>query len=111
MPKQLRNSTHLPGWAEGGKKMIVHGTVYRKDKATVAPNVIVYIYHTDGKGYYSHSPGQVDGKRHGHLRGWVKTGCDGKYTFYTTLPAPYPERNNPSHIHPVIKEPALMSII
>ncbi|MEO7214981.1 intradiol ring-cleavage dioxygenase [Mucilaginibacter sp.] len=107
MPKQLSNSTHLPGWAKGGKKMIVEGTVYRKDKRTVAPNIIVYIYHTDSKGYYSQLPGQVNGKRHGHLRGWVKTGCDGKYTFYTTMPAPYPERNNPAHIHPVIKEPGI----
>jgi protocatechuate 3,4-dioxygenase beta subunit len=107
MPKHLSNTSHLPGWAEGGKKMIVEGTVYRRDKRTVAPNVIVYIYHTDSKGYYSQLPGQVNGKRHGHLRGWVKTGCDGKYTFYTTIPAPYPERNNPAHIHPVIKEPGI----
>ncbi|OOQ61304.1 dioxygenase family protein [Mucilaginibacter pedocola] len=107
MPSNLSNKAYLPGWTAGGKKLIVEGTVYRKDGHTVAANVILYIYHTDSKGYYSASPGQVNGKRHGHLRGWLKTGCDGKYTFYTTMPAPYPERNNPAHIHPVIKEPGI----
>ena len=105
MPAVLTNTTHLPGWDTGAQKLIVEGTVYRKDKRTVAPNVIVYIYHTDNRGYYSQWPGQVNGKRHGRLRGWVKTGSDGKYRFYTTMPAPYPGRDNPAHIHPVIKEP------
>lgn len=107
MPRKLSNTTYLPGWAGGTQKMIVEGTVYRKDGHTVAPGVIVYIYHTDSKGYYSPSLGQVNGKRHGHLRGWVKTGCDGKYRFYTSMPAPYPQHDNPAHIHPVIKEPGI----
>jgi protocatechuate 3,4-dioxygenase beta subunit len=107
MPGKLNNTTYLPGWKTGEQKLIVQGTVYRNDKRTVAPNVIVYIYHTDSKGYYSPLAGQVNGKRHGHLRGWIKTGCDGKYTFYTNMPAAYPERNNPAHIHPIIKEPGI----
>ncbi|RYU89247.1 intradiol ring-cleavage dioxygenase [Mucilaginibacter terrigena] len=107
MPGKLSNTSYLPGWAAGGKKLIVEGTVYRKDGRTVAPNIIVYIYHTDSKGYYSPFANQVQGKRHGYLRGWVKTGCDGKYRFYTTMPAPYPQRSNPAHIHPVIKEPGI----
>jgi protocatechuate 3,4-dioxygenase beta subunit len=105
MPAKLSNTTHLPGWDSGAQKLIVEGIVYHKDKRTVAPNVIVYIYHTDSNGEYSLSPGQAKGKRHGHLRGWVKTDADGKYRFYTTMPAPYPGRDSPAHIHPVIKEP------
>jgi protocatechuate 3,4-dioxygenase beta subunit len=107
MPRKLSNTAYLPDWKTGGQRLIVQGIVYRKDKRTVAPNVIVYIYHTDSKGYYSPSAGQVNGKRHGHLRGWIKTGSDGKYIFYTTMPAPYPERNDPAHIHPIIKEPGI----
>ena len=107
MPANPGNTAYLPGWAETDNKMIVEGTVYHKDKRSPAPNVIVYIYHTDSRGYYSPAPGQVHGKRHGHIRGWVKTGCDGRYKFYTSMPAPYPERNNPAHIHPVIKEPGI----
>jgi protocatechuate 3,4-dioxygenase, beta subunit len=44
-------------------------------------------------------------KRHGHIRGWVKTGNDGKYTIYTIRPAPYPNDALPAHIHLAIKEP------
>ena len=106
-PAKMSNTTYLPGWSEGDKKMIVEGTVYHKDKRTVASNVIVYLYHTDSDGHYSPAPGQVNGKRHGHIRGWIKTGSDGRYKFYTTMPAAYPERNNPAHIHPVIKEPGI----
>ena len=44
-------------------------------------------------------------KRHGYIRGWIKTGADGTYTFYTTMPGAYPERNAAAHIHPTILEP------
>jgi protocatechuate 3,4-dioxygenase beta subunit len=104
MPRQFSNTAYLPDWHEAGHKMIVEGTVYKKDKRTPAKNVIVYLYHTDSKGYYSKAPGQVNGLRHEHIRGWIRTGADGKYRFYTTMPAPYPGKNSPAHIHPVIKE-------
>lgn len=107
MPGQFTNTAFLPDWHSGNRKMIVEGTIYQKDKSTPAKDVILYIYHTDSKGYYSTSPGQQHGLRHGHIRGWIKTGADGKYRFYTSMPAPYPERNNPAHIHPVIKEPGI----
>ena len=44
-------------------------------------------------------------KRHGHIRGWVKTDENGKYTVYTIRPAPYPNDVLPAHIHLSIKEP------
>jgi protocatechuate 3,4-dioxygenase beta subunit len=39
------------------------------------------------------------------LRGWVKTNESGDYKFTTIKPAPYPSRDNPAHIHPIVKEP------
>jgi protocatechuate 3,4-dioxygenase beta subunit len=67
---------------------------------------VLYIYHTDQKGIYA-KKGNEKGwaKRHGYIRGWIKTNEKGEYKFYTLVPASYPGGTNPKHIHPVIKEP------
>jgi len=44
-------------------------------------------------------------KMHGHIRGWVKSDENGKYSIYTIRPTPYPTRDMPAHIHTSIKEP------
>lgn len=60
------------------------------------------------KGYYQPGKGQTgQARRHGHLRGWMKTNQKGEYKFRTIKPAPYPNARIPAHIHPVIKEPEL----
>ncbi len=96
----------LPGFDEQGPKLKIYGTVFQKDGKTPAEGVVLYVYHTDGNGIYATRGGETGwAKRHGYLRGWVKTGKDGKYTFYTLKPGPYPESNTPAHIHPTILEP------
>jgi protocatechuate 3,4-dioxygenase beta subunit len=98
----------LPDYNESGPKIEISGTIFKKDGKTPAKDVILYIYHTDQKGYYSTKGKETgQGKRHGYIRGWIKTEADGKYKFYTLKPAPYPKRNAPAHIHAVIKEPDL----
>jgi protocatechuate 3,4-dioxygenase, beta subunit len=106
--KVLAATDTLPDFHESGPKMIVTGTIYQRDGKTPAKDVILYIYHTDQKGHYA-TRGNEKGwaKRHGYIRGWIKTAADGKYTFYTLKPAPYPGENIPAHIHPVIKEPGI----
>ncbi|HSF45609.1 MAG TPA: hypothetical protein VLA58_06340 [Chitinophagaceae bacterium] len=94
------------GWTEPGQKLLVSGTVYKLDGKTPAANVIVYYWQTDNNGLYSPSKTMDKrAERHGHIRGWVKTGPDGKYAIYTVKPVPYPNSNNPAHIHILIKEP------
>lgn len=44
-------------------------------------------------------------KRHGFIRGWIKTDNTGKYTFYTFRPGHYPAGTEPEHIHFTVKEP------
>jgi protocatechuate 3,4-dioxygenase, beta subunit len=88
---------------EPGEPMIIEGTIFKKDGKTPAPNVILYVYHTDAKGYYSNIPGEKE-IRHGHLRGWMKTDAEGHYKFLSIRPAPYPQGKDPAHIHPIIKE-------
>ncbi|MFD0752180.1 intradiol ring-cleavage dioxygenase [Mucilaginibacter calamicampi] len=104
MPSELSNTAYLPDWNEDMHKMIVEGYLFKKDGITPAAGVTLYIYHTDSKGRYSPAPNQKLALRHGHIRGWIKTAADGFYRFYTCLPAPYPEHNEPAHIHPVVKE-------
>jgi protocatechuate 3,4-dioxygenase, beta subunit len=104
MPTTLSSSTTIAKPEEPGERMIITGTIYQKDGKTPAPGVILYVYHTDNQGIYSPSPNQKDGKRHGHLRGWVKTDNQGRYQFESIRPASYPSRKAPQHIHPIIKE-------
>ena len=105
MPRALDWRTAIAGNGEAGEPLEMRGVIYRSDGKTPAAGVILYVYHTDAKGYYSPAPGQTQGRRHGHLRGWMKTDRMGRYEFRTLRPAPYPSRDIPAHIHPVVKEP------
>ena len=104
--KKLAAIDTLPDFNEPGTKIKITGTVYKPDGKTPARDVILYIYHTNGKGIYPKRGGEKGwAKRHGYIRGWVKTGNDGKYTFYTLKPGIYPDWSSPAHIHPLILEP------
>jgi protocatechuate 3,4-dioxygenase, beta subunit len=105
MPGDLDWEIAIAPQGEPGEPLEVRGVIYQSDGKTPAPNVILYVYHTDAQGYYSPAPGQTHARRHGHLRGWVKTDRQGRYQFRTIRPAPYPGRRIPSHIHPIVKEP------
>jgi len=86
--------------------MIIGGTVYRSDGKTAAPDVIVYAYQTNAEGFYVGGSGQTAAsRRHGRLRGWVRSGADGRYEFETIKPAPYPNNVMPAHVHMMIVEP------
>ena len=96
----------LPDFNDQGMRIKVMGTIYQRDGKTPAKDVILYIYHTDQQGIYATKGDEQGwGKRHGYIRGWIKTGEDGKYAFYTLKPGIYPSRDNPAHIHPIILEP------
>lgn len=106
MPTNMKAVDTSAGWTEQGQKLIITGTVYKLDGKTPAPNVIIYYWQTDNNGYYSPKQGMdVKAKKHGHIRGWIKTDENGKYTIYTIRPAPYPNDVLPAHIHFSIKEP------
>jgi protocatechuate 3,4-dioxygenase beta subunit len=102
--EKLNNMCWLPDWKEAGTTLAVNGTVYKPD-GTPAAGVIIYIYHTDQTGQYP-TKGTASGwgKRHGYIRGWMKTNEKGEYKFFTLKPQPYPGRKDPVHIHVTIKE-------
>lgn len=103
---QLNSTDTLPSFKENEPKIKITGTVYEKDRETPSKNVIIYIYHTNRQGNYE-TKGDEKGwaKRHGYIRGWIKTGNNGEYAFYTFRPASYPNRLEPEHIHITVKEP------
>lgn len=108
MPDVINSIDTSPGWEEEGQKLIITGTVFELDGKTPASGVIIYYWQTDNDGYYSPKAGMnKKAKKHGHIRGWLKTGADGKYTIKTIRPAPYPKEEMPAHIHLSIKEPGL----
>lgn len=108
MPENIKSIDTSAGWTEKGQKLRVTGTVYKTDGKTPVPNVIIYYWQTDNNGYYSPKAGMDEkAKRHGHIRGWVKTDEHGKYSIYTTRPGAYPNSDIPAHIHTSIKEPGI----
>lgn len=96
------------GWTEDGQRLLITGRIVEADGHTPAAGVLLYYYHTDPEGRYPNRP-QLEGRvrRHGYLRGWVRTGEDGRYSIYTIRPGSYPGRDEPAHIHLSVQEPEL----
>ena len=104
--KTLKKTDTLPDFKQTEPKLKLTGTVFKKDGKTPAENIILYIYQTDRNGIYA-TKGNEKGwaKRHGFIRGWIKTDKTGKYNFYTFRPSAYPNGIEPEHIHITVKEP------
>jgi protocatechuate 3,4-dioxygenase beta subunit len=104
--------TREPGWTdtlaspdEPGERMVVSGTVYRRDGRTPAPGVILYVYHTNAGGVYPTRGGEKGwARRHGYLRGWMRTDGQGRYQFVSIRPGSYPNSRNPAHVHATVLE-------
>lgn len=103
---ELSATLRLAGPQEPGERMWLSGTIFQSDGKTPAPDVIIYAHHTNADGLYANGTNENEwSRRHGRLRGWVKTGADGRYAFDTIKPAPYPDRTLPAHVHLYIGEP------
>ncbi len=89
-----------------GERLILRGAVTTHDTGAPAPGVVIYAHHTNAEGLYADGGGPTEwSRRHGRLRGWVRTGADGRYEFRTIKPAPYPNQQFPAHIHLIVVEP------
>ena len=104
MPAQLTSAMHIPTQNEPGEKLFISGIIYKADGKTPFPDVILYAYHTDHRGYYSRSGTETGAQRwHGRLHGWCKTDRNGAYRIHTIRPARYPDNTMPAHIHAAVK--------
>jgi protocatechuate 3,4-dioxygenase, beta subunit len=90
--------------AEPGEPLIISGTVFGPGGVTPVEGARLHVYHTDARGYYSERDGD-GGPPQPRLKGWMKTGADGRYEFRTIKAAPYPGGGNPAHIHGSISAP------
>lgn len=101
-PAKLLWRSVITSASEPGEPLVMSGTIYQPDGVTPAENITLYAYHTDATGYYN----ERDDAFHPRLRGWMRTGRDGKYEFRTIKPAPYPHRTTPAHIHAHVYGPS-----
>jgi len=105
MPLSLSNTLTIASSDEPGEVLIISGTVYKEDGSSAYPNIIIYAYQTDAKGYYSKTGTETGVQKwHGHLHGWCKTDSNGYYKIQTIRPARYPDNSMPAHIHAAIKK-------
>lgn len=99
-PTSLGPAATIAGPDEPGRRLLITGRVLQADGRTPAPDVLLYIYHADARGAYSRRGGETgNGVRHGHLRGWLRTGPRGEFRISTIRPAPYPSSAEPAHVH------------
>lgn len=95
-PLNVGTKTVLSAEKEKGEPMVISGRVYQKDGKTPAPNTLIYLYHTDFEGYYGRNSSE---HKHGRYRGWMLTDREGRYSFMSIKPAPYPVNRFAAHIH------------
>jgi protocatechuate 3,4-dioxygenase, beta subunit len=105
-PNVLGWQTQIAAKGEPGDALVFEGVVYQPDAKTPAPNVVLYAYQTNADGLYANGSNEsIWSRRHGRLRGWIKTGADGRYRFTSIKPAPYPNDILPAHVHITVLEP------
>src|SRR5215210_6319255 len=64
MPETLSWETRIASASEPGELLEMSGVIYRLDGKTPAPNVVLYVYHTDATGYYTPAAGATGNARH-----------------------------------------------
>ena len=105
-PHDLSWHTQIAPDDEPGEPLVVEGRVFQYDGITPAPDVIIYLYHTNAEGIYPKRGDETgNGRRHGYIRSWLKTDQQGRYRFHTIRPGTYPSRSEPAHIHITLQPP------
>ena len=105
-PRDLTFEARLAPPGEPGTAFVLSGVVYRPDRRTPAANVLVYVYHTNQGGVYPKRGSETgNARRHGYLRGWLRTDSAGRYRVVTIRPGGYPTRDEPAHIHMTVTPP------
>ncbi|HYK01892.1 MAG TPA: intradiol ring-cleavage dioxygenase [Thermoanaerobaculia bacterium] len=103
-PAKLASTVSLAPASEPGERMVITGTIFRRDGKTPAKNALLYVYHTNAQGVYPKRGNETgNAQRHGYLRGWLRTDAQGRYRIESIRPGSYPGRRDPSHIHPTVK--------
>jgi len=78
----------------GAIPLRVEGQVFGVDGRTPAVGVLVYAHHTGVNGLYDSAP---DGTP--RRQAFMRTDANGRFELHTGMPAPYPNRSQPTHVH------------
>lgn len=95
-PAQLAATARIAPEAEPGTALVVHGRAFAADGRTPLAGAIVFAYHTDRDGRYDQRGAPAHSWR---LKGWARTGEDGRFEFRTIRPGHYPGGKDAAHIH------------
>lgn len=95
-PAQLTSSERIAPATEPGTPFVLRGQAFAADGRTPLADAIVFAYHTDRDGLYRPRGEPAHTWR---LKGWAKTGADGRFEFRTIRPGPYPGGTEPAHVH------------
>jgi len=101
-PTTLSPTARIAPEAEPGTPLVVHGRAFAADGTTALANAVVFAYHTDRGGVYDRPGAPPHSWR---LKGWARTGTDGRFEFRTMRPGPYPGRREAAHIHVTLYAP------
>lgn len=105
-PAELGPRVTIAGESEPGERLVIRGTVFEPDGSTPASGVVLYLYHTNAEGVYPKRGDETgNARRHGYLRGWLRTDGRGSYEIETIRPGNYPGRDAAAHIHVTVQEP------
>lgn len=88
---------------EPGELLTVTGIIYAPDGRTPVEGARLYVYQTDARGLYVP---RLSLRRTPRIRGWMKTGADGRYEFRSIKPGSYPNNRTPAHIHASLSAPS-----
>ncbi|WP_300439722.1 hypothetical protein [Christiangramia sp.] len=77
--RELSAVDTLPEFTSAENKLKISGIIYEPDGVTPAENIVLYIHHTNAEGIYPTKGNEENwARRHGYLRGWIKTAKDGR---------------------------------
>ena len=93
-----------------GEVVVVHGRV-RDERGRATANTRVEIWQCDANGRYHHSRDRRNAPLDENFQGWgyFATGADGRYSFRTIRPVPYPGRA--PHIHFAVSGPGFDPLV
>jgi protocatechuate 3,4-dioxygenase beta subunit len=87
---------------EPGARITVNVRVI-DERSNPQSNVLVYVYHTSNKGWYSDTAAHIQmnegDRRHARLFGYIRTNNEGRFELETIKPVGYPQSTLPAHIH------------
>ncbi len=93
-PDSIGVRSRIAPTGEPGEPLLIRGRLLASDETTPVAGAIVFAHQTDRDGHYDR-PGRGGWR----LKGWARTGDDGRFEFDTIRPGAYPGHRIAAHVH------------